>query len=116
MKIGSVLRTDDFGTARALSVLARNERDDDADRLAAACRLRGLGQRSAILFGHLLADRIAIGRRQQDRAGLGRRDDRHRHRLRRKQPGSKERQGRGSEVGAKRFHGRRCNASVLNVK
>ena len=116
MEIGSVLWNDDLGTARTLAILAGHQHDDDADRLATACRLRGLGQRSTILLGHLLADRVAVIPGDDDRIVLVGRRDRRGACLRREQPGSAERQGRGSKVGAKRFHGRRCNASVLNVK
>lgn len=116
MGSSSVLGNDDFGPARTLSVLAGHEHDDDADRLATACRLRRLGQGPAILLGYLLADRVAIRRSQYDRISRLRHVGRECRRPRRKQPGRTERQYRGSEVGARRFHGRRCNASVLNVK
>ena len=75
-----------------------------------------LGQRATALLGNLLADRVAVGRGQYDRLDLRGHGDLHRGRLRRKQSGRVKRQCRGSEMGAKRCHGQRCNASVLNVK
>ncbi|MBN9548984.1 MAG: hypothetical protein J0H31_08915, partial [Alphaproteobacteria bacterium] len=70
----SARRDDDFRAARPLAVLAGDEHDDDADRLAAARRLRRLGQRAAILRGDLLAYGLAIAGGEHDRL-IGRRRD-----------------------------------------
>ena len=69
----SVLGNDDLDTARALAILARHQHHDDADRLPALVGLACLGQRAAILCGHLLADGIAVGGRHEHRRRLFRR-------------------------------------------
>lgn len=100
MKRESSFRDNDLGPARPLAVLAGHQHYNDADRLTAPVGFGSLGQRTAVLGRHLLADRIAIGSgggRRQYGAGA-----KHQHRC----------PDHVSEL----FHTQRSNPPWLNAK